>query len=125
MRATGAVGVSFGVTLLACGGGGVVSMSMPGVRSSPMRRLRAQRAHIPYNAPAGERTPLGTLYRDVRWEVGVTTGNRSTNASIEVAVENVVDGAGRATDNECSNQELEHFRPECLQVQARVVRRHG
>lgn len=52
-------------------------------------------------------------------------GNGRTNASIKVAIENIVDGAGRATHNECGNQELEHLSPEGCQVQARVVRRHG
>ena len=48
-------------------------------------------------------------------------GNGHTNAGIEVAIENVIDGAGRATHNDRCNQVLEHFDPEGLQVQARVV----
>jgi hypothetical protein len=52
-------------------------------------------------------------------------GNGLTNASIEVAIENIVDGAGRPTHNKGSNQVLEHFDPEGLQIQARMMRRHG
>ena len=48
-------------------------------------------------------------------------GNGRTNAGIEFAIENIVDGAGRATHDEGSNQELEKFSPEGLQVQTRVV----
>jgi hypothetical protein len=33
----------------------------------------------------------------MRWAAGAAMGNRLTNASIEVAIENIVDGAGRAT----------------------------
>ena len=77
------------------------------------------------HTPAGERTSLGALYDNIRWERGRLVENERTNASIEVAIENIVDRAGRATHNSCSNQKLEHFGPEGRQVQARVVRRHG
>jgi hypothetical protein len=33
----------------------------------------------------------------MRWGVGGVMRNGHTNASIEVAIENIVDGAGRAT----------------------------
>lgn len=77
------------------------------------------------HTPAGERASLGALYDNIRCERGGLVENGRTNASIEVAIENIVDCAGRATHNKCGNQELEHFSPEGLQVQARVVRRHG
>jgi hypothetical protein len=57
--------------------------------------------------------------------MGSCNVNERTNASIKVAIENIVDRAGGAAHNKCSNQELEHLDPEGLQVQARVVRRHG
>jgi len=77
------------------------------------------------HTPAGERAALGTLCYMMRWERGGVTGNGLSNASIKVAIENIVDGAGRPTHNKGSNQVLEHFDPEGLQIQACVIRRHG
>ena len=54
-----------------------------------------------------------------------TVGGELTNTSIEVAIENVVDSAGRATNEECGDQELEHLSPEGRQIQARLVGSHG
>jgi hypothetical protein len=41
-------------------------------------------------------------------------GNGRTNTSIEFAIENIIDCAGSATHNKCSNKQLEHFGPENL-----------
>jgi hypothetical protein len=49
------------------------------------------------DAAARERAALGTLYSGMRWVKGGLVENGHTNATIEVAIENIIDGAGGAT----------------------------